>query len=102
MIRTQRILMIITVLFISTQVFSQDLDKGYASTFGWGTAAVAQEKAPEFARYEPALFHFRDGKFYITAGENMDLHSRFLVKGGKTYGQHMAALKKSTGKKPQH
>ncbi|MFZ1729726.1 MAG: hypothetical protein WBQ23_06525 [Bacteroidota bacterium] len=99
MFRTRLFLTTILVVLISSNLLSQDLDKGYISAFGWGTAAVAQNGAPAFAQYEPALFKFRDGKFFITAGENQDLHCRFLVKDGKTYGQHFTALKKSTGKK---
>lgn len=87
------------VVFISTQLISQDLNKGYVSTFGWGTVAVTQEKAPALGEFEANLFHYKDGKFFITAGEDVDLHCRFLLKGGKTYGQHLAGLKKSAGKK---
>lgn len=89
---------VVTVLF-SIQLFSQDLDKGYAKAFGWGGIAVTQEKAPAFGTYEANLFHFKDGKFFITAGEDVDLHCRYLLKGGKTYGQHLNALKKSTANK---
>ncbi len=96
---TRILITFVMVLFISTELISQDLDKGYVSNFGWGTAAVTQEKAPALAEFEPNLFHYKDGKFFITAGEDVDLHCRFLLKGGKTYGQHLAALKKSAGKK---
>jgi hypothetical protein len=99
MARTRILMTFVMALFVSTQLMSQNLDKGYVSTFGWGTAAVTQEKAPAMAEFEARLFHYKDGKFFITAGEDVDLHCRFLLKGGKTYGQHLAALKKSTGKK---
>ena len=99
MARTHFLLTVIIAVFSSTILLSQDLDKGYITAFGWGSIAVAQERAPAFATYEPNLFHFRDGKFFITAGEDVDLHCRFLLLGGKTYGQHLAALKKSTAKK---
>ncbi len=99
MARTLLLMIFFMSAFVSTQLLSQDLNKGYVSTFGWGTAAVAQEKAPAFAEFEPGIFHYKDGKFFITAGENVDLHCRFLLKGGKTYAQHLAALKKSAGKK---
>ncbi len=83
----------------ASPLFAQELDKGYVAAFGWGTAAVAQEKAPALAQYEPELFRFQNGRFLITAGENRDLHCRFLLKGGKSYSHHMNVLKKSTGKK---
>ena len=100
MVRTHLLLTAVMVACISSQLFSQDLDKGYISAFGWGIAAVAQDQAPAFAQYDSKLFHFRDGKFYITAGENQDLHCRFLLKGGKTYSQYLSALKKATPKNP--
>lgn len=99
MTRAYFLLTVVVTLFFSTQLISQNLDKGYVSAFGWGGIAVAQEKAPAFASYEPNLFHFKDGKFFITAGEDVDLHCRYLLKDGKTYGQHLDALKKSTAKK---
>ncbi len=99
MARTHLLMTVVIAVFSSTILFSQNLDKGYITAFGWGSIAVAQEKTPEFATYEPNIFHFRDGKFFITAGEDVDLHCRFLLLGGKTYGQHLAALKKSTAKK---
>jgi hypothetical protein len=84
---------------IASPLAAQELDKGYVSAFGWGTAAVAQERAPAMGQYEPALFRFQNGKFLMTAGENQDLHCRFLLKGGKPYGFHLSAVKKSSGKK---
>ena len=99
MTRVHLLLTVIVTILFSTQLISQDLDKGYVSTFGWGGIAVAQEKAPAFGTYEPGIFHFKNGKFFITAGEDVDLHCRFLLAGGKTYGQHLNALKKSTAKK---
>ncbi|MCK9425915.1 MAG: hypothetical protein M0Q21_07760 [Ignavibacteriaceae bacterium] len=99
MTRTHLLLTVVVTVFFFTQLISQDLDKGYVNAFGWGGIAVTQEKAPAFATYESNLFHFKDGKFFITSGEDVDLHCRFLLKGGKTYGQHLNALKKSTGKK---
>ena len=99
MARTRLLMTLVMGVFISTQSISQDLHKGYVSTFGWGTAAVAQAKAPAFAEFEANLFHYKDGKFFITAGEDAELHCRFLLKGGKTYAQHLAALKKSAAKK---
>lgn len=99
MLRTSVIVVALLAAVAASPVFAQDLDKGYISAFGWGTAATAQEKAPALAQYDAALFHFQGGKFLITAGENQDLHCRFLLKGGKTYAQHVAALKKATGKK---
>lgn len=88
----------VTVL-LSTQLLAQELDQGYIKAFGWGGIAVTQEKVPAFEKYDAGLFHFKEGKFLITAGKDVDLHCRFLLKGGKTYGQHLAALKKSTGNK---
>jgi len=99
MTRIHLLLTVVVTVFFSTKLISQDLDQGYVRAFGWGGIAVTQEKAPAFASYEPNLFHFKDGKFFITAGEEVDLHCRYLLKGGKTYGQHLNALKKSTGKK---
>jgi hypothetical protein len=84
---------------LASSAESQDLDKRYITTFGWGAAAVSQDGAPEFSNYEAGLFRFSNGKFLITAGEDQDLHCRFLLKGGKTYGQHLDALKKSTAGK---
>jgi hypothetical protein len=81
---------------IGSPAISEELDKGYITAFGWGTAAVSQDQAPGFSNYEAGLFHYSGGKFLITAGEDMDLHCRFLLKEGKTYGQHLDALKKST------
>ncbi len=99
MLRSQFFLTVVMLACISSQLRSQDLDKGYVNAFGWGTAAVAQDQVPALAQYDASLFHYKDGKFYITAGENQDLHCRFLLKEGKTYSQHLSALKKSTGKK---
>ncbi len=99
MARTRLLMTFVVGVFISTQLNSQELNKSYVSTFGWGTAVVAQAKAPAFADFEANLFHYKDGKFFITGGEDVDLHCRFLLKGGKTYAQHLAALKKSAGKK---
>jgi|GEM_PF-543581 len=97
--RTRMLPTIVMLLFIAPLLSAQSLDKGYVTAFGWGAAAVAQERAPGLASYEPALFQFREGKFFVTAGENLDLHCRFLLLGGKSYGQHLASLKKSTAKK---
>ncbi|RJP68122.1 MAG: hypothetical protein C4539_09475 [Ignavibacteriales bacterium] len=99
MTRVHLLLTVVVTVFFSTKLISQDLDQGYVRTFSWGGIAVTQEKIPAFASYEPNLFHFKDGKFFITAGEDVDLHCRYLLKGGKTYGQHLNALKKSTNKK---
>lgn len=99
MSRTTVFMAAVMALCIASPLCSQDLDQGYIKAFGWGAAAVAQEKAPALAQYEANLFRYQGGKFLITAGENQDMHVRFLVKGGKTYAQHLGALKKSTGKK---
>ncbi|MBI5473189.1 MAG: hypothetical protein HY961_12670 [Ignavibacteriae bacterium] len=99
MFRTHLLMTFVMSVFLCTQLLAQDLDKRYVSTFGWGTAAVSQAKAPAFAEFDASIFHHKDGKFFITAGEDVELHSRFLLKGGKTYAQHLAALKKSLGKK---
>ncbi len=84
---------------LSAVALAQDPDPGYISTFGWGGIAVAQDKAPGLTAFEANLFHYKSGKSFITAGEDTELHCRFLLKEGKTYGQHVAALKKSTAKK---
>ncbi len=99
MLRAYLCITFVIAAIIVSPLSSQELDKGYVAAFGWGTAAVSQEKAPALAQYEQGLFHFQGGKFLITAGENQDLHCRFLLKGGKTYSHHLTALKKSTGKK---
>jgi hypothetical protein len=99
MSRTTVLMAAVMALCIAAPLCSQGLDQGYIKAFGWGTAAVAQEKAPELAQFDAKLFRFQGGKFLITAGENQELHVRYLVKGGKTYAQHLGALKKSTGKK---
>jgi hypothetical protein len=99
MLRACLCMPIIIGAMIESPLFSQDLDKGYVTAFGWGTAAVSQDKAPAFGEYEPGLFHFQNGKFLIAAGGDGDLHCRFLLKGGKPYSYYMNALKKSTAKK---
>lgn len=99
MTSTNLLLTAVMTIFMSTHLISQELDKRYISTFGWGGIAVTQEKAPALDTYESNLFQFKDGKFFITAGEDAEIHCRFLLKGGQTYGQHLTALKKSTGNK---
>lgn len=99
MTRTNFLMMFIVTVLMSTQLIAQELDQGYVNAFGWGGIAVTQEKAPAFEKYEANLYRFKEGKFLITAAKGVDLHCRFLLKGGKTYGQHLAALKKSTGNK---
>jgi hypothetical protein len=91
----------ILLLALSAQALAQslDFDKGYLTTFGWGTSVVSQDRYPAKDKYEPELFHYKNGVFMITAGENVDLHCRHLLKDGKTYGQYLNALKKSTQKK---
>lgn len=96
---TDLCLIFVFAAILVSPAISQELDKSYITAFGWGTAAVSQDRAPEFSNYEAGLFHFSSGKFLITAGEDLDLHCRFLLKGGKTYGQHLDVLKKSTSGK---
>lgn len=92
-------LILVFAVFLVSPANADEPDKNYITAFGWGAAAVSQDGAPEFANYDASLFHYSSGKFHITAGEDMDLHCRFLLKGGKTYGQHLEALKKSTSAK---
>jgi hypothetical protein len=99
MVKTHLFMTIVVTIVLSTCLHAQDLDKGYVSAFGWGTAAAAQDHAPSMTAYEPGIFHFKDGKFFITAGKDVNLHIRYLLKGGKTYGAALGALKKSTAKK---
>lgn len=99
MTRTNFFLAVVTIALTATQLIAQGPDQGYIGAFGWGGIAVTQEKPPDFGTYEAGLFRRKDGRFLITAGKDVDLHCRFLLKGGKTYGQYLAALKKSTGSK---
>jgi hypothetical protein len=96
---TDLCLLLVFVAVLATPAIAQDLDKGYITAFGWGGIAVTQDHAPTLSNYEAGIFHFSGGKFLITAGEDQDLHCRFLLKGGKTYSQHLDALKKSTAAK---
>lgn len=74
----------ILMLFIFLGLAADEPDLGYMKAFGYGSVCVSGGGYPQFAKYDPAQFDFRDGKFYIAAKTQFDL--RAILPQGKTYG----------------
>lgn len=83
-------------LLLSASVVSaqSDLDPAYAKTFGGGLVLVAQTGFPAKAKFDPAQFDYRDGKFYIPAGPSAEFNVRTLLPKGMTLGSALEKLKK--------
>lgn len=75
---------------------SDDLDTGYAKTFGWGSICVSHSGYPSWGKFDESQFDFRDGKFYVNAGGTINL--RAICPKGKTYGD---LLKQYNQKHPE-
>jgi hypothetical protein len=88
------------LILLNVAGFSQDLNSQYYSVFGENGALVYSSKAfPQKTTYDAALFDYKDGKFYITAGSGASLYCRFFLPKGKAFREYLSKVKKDNAEK---
>jgi hypothetical protein len=93
--RTLALALSLGVLLTSWPAFADSPDPGYLKAFGYGSIAASAAGYPEFGKYDPAQFEYKDGKFIIPADGTLDLRA-FLPKG-MTIGKALTKAKKERG-----
>lgn len=76
-------------------VFAQDdLDPAYVKNFGHSIIMVSDKGIPPRAKCDMAQFDYRDGKFFVAAGEQSQLNFRALLPEGTNLGAELEKVKK--------
>jgi len=83
-----RLLVVLMVVAFSMShvALAAELDQAYVDSFGWGTILASGEGLPAKDHYSASQFVFRNGKFYLSKNQTLDM--RGLLKNGETYGMH--------------
>jgi hypothetical protein len=88
------------LIFLNIASFAQDLAPQYYSVFSTNGALVYSSKAfPQKDSYDASLFDYKDGTFYVKAGQGASLYCRFILPKGKTYSDYLNKVKKDNADK---
>ncbi|OGK05311.1 MAG: hypothetical protein A2W80_16740 [Candidatus Riflebacteria bacterium GWC2_50_8] len=97
------IVLSLMVLLSAVSVFAQDdLDPAYAKNFGGGIVLISQTGCPPRAKFDMSMFDYRDGKFFLPAGDQAQLNVRALLPQGVTLGSALEKVKKDEAANLQH
>lgn len=95
----KKIIFSVLFLFVFTAAISEDPDPAYNKAFGYGVIIASGKGYPAFEKYDPSQFDFRNGKFYISAGEDATIDLRVFSPKGTSDGTFVEQLKKADPEK---
>ncbi len=88
-------LCVLLMLLSVVSVFAQDdLDPAYVKNFGNSIILVSDKGIPPRAKCDMSQFDYRDGKFFVAAGENSQLNFRAILPAGTNLGAELEKVKK--------
>lgn len=88
------ILFLVTLALMAGTLAAGELDPGYAKAFGKGVIIASGKGYPAIGKYDPALFDYRDGTFFIKGGEEATVDLRVLFPVGVNQGTAIAKVRK--------
>jgi hypothetical protein len=94
------ILIPLFVLLAPRPALAETLAPGYVKALGYSSIAASAVGYPEFGKYDPAQFQYRNGKFFIEAGSTLDL--RAILPMGMTIGNALTKVKQERGANLKH
>lgn len=95
----KKYIFLFVLLFSFSNIFSQDSDPAYNKAFGWGVIIASGKGYPSFDKYDPTIFEFKNGKFYVPGGENATIDLRVFSPKGTSDGTFVEKLKKAETEK---